>query len=306
MSAGNLKGRINMKNKIAKLLAVMALVPALLAGCSSSAASDSTEETTSDTAVSAADNAETEAESGDTATAEDDSLQKVLDSGKFILGLDATFKPMGYTDENDNIVGFDIDVAEEVCARLGVELVKQPIDWDTKEQDLDAGKIDCIWNGMSINASRAEVMNLSEPYMENAMVFVVANGSSVASQADLDGKTVAVQSGSTAQEILEGSDLNVTETALATNVECLQQLELNLVDAVFMDSVVANYEIKETGKDYVILPDGLEAEEYAIGFRKNDNALRDKVQETLSEMKADGKLGEISTKWFGSDITTVK
>ncbi len=295
-----------MKNKIAKLLAVMALVPALLAGCSSSAASDSTEETTSDTAVSAADNAETEAEGGDTATAEDDSLQKVLDSGKFILGLDATFKPMGYTDENDNIVGFDIDVAEEVCARLGVELVKQPIDWDTKEQDLDAGKIDCIWNGMSINASRAEVMNLSEPYMENAMVFVVANGSSVASQADLDGKTVAVQSGSTAQEILEGSDLNVTETALATNVECLQQLELNLVDAVFMDSVVANYEIKETGKDYVILPDGLEAEEYAIGFRKNDNALRDKVQEILSEMKADGKLGEISTKWFGSDITTVK
>ena len=306
MSAGDLKGRINMKNKIAKLLAVMALVPALLAGCSSSAASDSTEETTSDTAVSAADNAETEAEGGDTATAEDDSLQKVLDSGKFILGLDATFKPMGYTDENDNIVGFDIDVAEEVCARLGVELVKQPIDWDTKEQDLDAGKIDCIWNGMSINASRAEVMNLSEPYMENAMVFVVANGSSVASQADLDGKTVAVQSGSTAQEILEGSDLNVTETALATNVECLQQLELNLVDAVFTDSVVANYEIKETGKDYVILPDGLEAEEYAIGFRKNDNALRDKVQETLSEMKADGKLGEISTKWFGSDITTVK
>lgn len=295
-----------MKNKIAKLLAVMALVPALLAGCSSSAASDSTEETTSDTAVSVADNAETEAEGGDTATAEDDSLQKVLDSGKFILGLDATFKPMGYTDENDNIVGFDIDVAEEVCARLGVELVKQPIDWDTKEQDLDAGKIDCIWNGMSINASRAEVMNLSEPYMENAMVFVVANGSSVASQADLDGKTVAVQSGSTAQEILEGSGLNVTETALATNVECLQQLELNLVDAVFMDSVVANYEIKETGKDYVILPDGLEAEEYAIGFRKNDNALRDKVQEILSEMKADGKLGEISTAWFGSDITTVK
>ncbi len=295
-----------MKNKVAKLLAVMALVPALLAGCSSSAASDSTEETTSDTTVSAADNAETEAEGGDTATAEDDSLQKVLDSGKFILGLDATFKPMGYTDENDNIVGFDIDVAEEVCARLGVELVKQPIDWDTKEQDLDAGKIDCIWNGMSVNASRAEIMNLSEPYMENAMVFVVANGSSIASQADLVGKTVAVQSGSTAQEILEGSGLNVTETALATNVECLQQLELNLVDAVFMDSVVANYEIKETGKDYVILPDGLEAEEYAIGFRKNDNALRDKVQEILSEMKADGKLGEISTNWFGSDITTVK
>ena len=149
-------------------------------------------------------------------------------------------------------------------------------------------------------------MNLSEPYMKNEMVFVVTADSTIASQADLDGKTVAVQSGSTAQEILEGAGLNITENALATNVECLQQLELNLVDAVFMDSVVANYEIKESGKNYVLLSDGLEEEEYAIGFRKNDQALRDKVQQTLSEMKADGKLGEISEKWFGSDITTVQ
>lgn len=282
--------------KLAKLIAVMALVPAMLAGCGST-------DSTSDETTTAAD---TEVAAVTEAAGEDNSLQKVLDSGEFILGLDATFKPMGYTDENDEIVGFDIDCAEEVCSRLGVKLVKQPIDWDTKEQDLDSGKIDCIWNGMSINASRQEVMNLSEPYMKNEMVFVVAAGSSIASQADLDGKTVAVQSGSSAQDILQNSDLNITENALATNVECLQQLELNLVDAVFMDSVVANYEIKESGKDYVLLADGLEEEEYAIGFRKNDQALRDKVQQTLSEMKADGKLGEISEKWFGSDITTVK
>lgn len=281
--------------KLAKLIAVMALVPAMLAGCGSSNG-------TSDETTTAAD---TDAAAVTEAAGEDNSLQKVLDSGEFILGLDATFKPMGYTDENDEIVGFDIDCAEEVCSRLGVKLVKQPIDWDTKEQDLDSGKIDCIWNGMSINASRQEVMNLSEPYMKNEMVFVVTADSTIASQADLDGKTVAVQSGSTAQEILEGAGLNITENALATNVECLQQLELNLVDAVFMDSVVANYEIKESGKDYVLLSDGLEEEEYAIGFRKNDQALRDKVQQTLSEMKADGKLGEISEKWFGSDITTV-
>lgn len=282
--------------KLAKLIAVMALVPAMLAGCGSSNG-------TSDETTAAAD---TDAAAVTEEAGEDNSLQKVLDSGEFILGLDATFKPMGYTDENDEIVGFDIDCAEEVCARLGVKLVKQPIDWDTKEQDLDSGKIDCIWNGMSINASRQEVMNLSEPYMQNEMVFVVTADSTIASQADLDGKTVAVQSGSTAQEILEGAGLNITENALATNVECLQQLELNLVDAVFMDSVVANYEIKESGKNYVLLSDGLEEEEYAIGFRKNDQALRDKVQQTLSEMKADGKLGEISEKWFGSDITTVQ
>lgn len=238
----------------------------------------------------------------------DKSLQNVLDNGKLVLGLDASFKPMGYTDENNEIVGFDIDVAEEVCSRMGVELEKKPINWDTKEQDLDLGMIDCIWNGMSINPSRAEAMNLSEPYMKNAMVFVVNSSSGIASMDDLKGKSVAVQNGSTAQEILASSDIagDITTNAIATNVEALQQLELEIVDAVFLDSVVANYEIQESGKDFTVLPDGLEEEEYAIGFRKNDKKLRDEVQKILSEMKADGKLGEISTKWFGSDITTVK
>ncbi|MBQ8905949.1 MAG: amino acid ABC transporter substrate-binding protein [Ruminococcus sp.] len=239
---------------------------------------------------------------------EDTSLQKVLDSGKLILGLDATFKPMGYTDENDQIVGFDIDVAEEVCKRMKVELVKQPINWETKEEDLKVGRIDCIWNGMSVNPSRAEEMNLSEPYMCNEMVFVVPASSEAKSMNDLKDKVIGVQNGSTAQDILKASEIGttITEQAMATNIEALQQMELGLVDAVFLDSVVANYEITSAGKDYVVLPDGLEEEEYAIGFRKNDQKLRDEVQKILSEMKKDGTLGEISTKWFGSDVTTVK
>lgn len=285
-----------MKKNFIKVLAALAIAPAmLLAGCSSDGGN-------SGTAGNAADGAA----DGNSASGEDNSLQKVLDSGKLVLGLDATFKPMGFTDEQDNIVGFDIDLAEEVCSRMGVELVKQPVDWDTKEQDLNAGKIDCIWNGLSINDERQEIMNLSEPYMKNDMIFVVKTDSEIATLADLDGKAVAVQSGSTAQEILNDSGLNITATELATNVECLQQLDLDLVDAVFLDSVVANYEITTTGKAYTILPDGLSPEEYAIGFRKDDQALRDEVQRILSEMKADGKVEEISTKWFGSDITTIK
>lgn len=246
--------------------------------------------------------------SSESSSKEDNSLQEVLDSGKFVLGLDATFKPMGYTDENDEIVGFDIDVAEEVCDRLGVELVKQPINWDTKEEDLDAGRIDCIWNGMSVNPSRAEAMNLSDPYMKNAMVFVVPADSKAESMSDLADAVIGVQNGSTAQTILEGSEIggSCSIQAMATNIEALQQMEFGFVDAVFLDSIVAEYEITSSGKDYVILPDGLEEEEYAIGFRKNDQKLRDEVQKILSEMKADGTLGEISTEWFGSDITTVK
>ena len=250
----------------------------------------------------------TPATSGTSQTTEDNSLQKIKDSGKFILGLDATFKPMGYTDENDQIVGFDIDVADEVCKRMGVELVKQPINWETKETDLEVGKCDCIWNGMSVSPERAEKMNLSDPYMKNAMVFVVKSDSLVTSMDDLKTGKIAVQNGSTAQDILEKSEIKdtITVSAIATNVEALQQLEMGLCDAVFLDKIVADYEIKTSGKALKVLPEGLEEEEYAIGFRKNDQKLRDEVQKILVEMKKDGKLAEISTKWFGSDITTVK
>jgi len=245
---------------------------------------------------------------GSSAVQEDVSLKNVMDKKQLVLGLDASFPPMGFTDENNEIIGFDIDVAQEVCDRMGIELVKQPINWDTKEQDLNVGRIDCIWNGMSINASRQEQMNLSDPYMKNEMIFVVPADSKVKSMDDLSGKTVGVQAGSTAQEILEGWDKypEITPSPLEDNVEALRQMELGFSDAVFLDSVVANYLITSNNKDYVVLPGNLEAEEYAIGFRKNDQALRDEVQKTLSAMKADGKLGEISTEWFGSDVTTVK
>ena len=296
-----LRKEIKMKKLNLKAIAV-AMAAALtlgLAGCSSNGNSS-----TADSSATAGDSTsvtESKAEG-------DNSLQKVKDAGQFILGLDATFKPMGYTDENGEIVGFDIDVAEEVCKRLGVKLVKQPVNWDTLTTDLNVGKCDCIWNGLSINKERQEKMNLSEPYMKNAMVFVVKGDSTVAKMDDLKGKKISVQNGSSAQTILENSAIkdDITISPIATNVEALQQLELGVVDVVFLDEVVADYEIKNSGKDYKKLAEGLEEEQYAIAFRKNDQALRDAVQKTLGEMKADGKLGEISTKWFGSDITIVK
>ena len=274
---------------------------------SSSSAAEETTAATEEEETTAAE--ESSSEESETPAAEgDQSLQNILDKGELVLGLDASFPPMGFTDESNEIIGFDIDVAQEVCNRMGVELVKQPINWDTKEEDLKVGKIDCIWNGMSINPARAEAMNLSEPYMKNEMIFVVPADSEVKSMDDLEGKTVGVQTGSTAQEILEAWEKfdTITESPLEENVTALSQMELGFSDAVFLDSVVANYFITSNNKDYVVLDGNLEAEEYAVGFRKEDQALRDEVQKTLSEMKADGALGEISTKWFGSDVTTVQ
>ncbi len=286
-----------MKRSILAALSAVVLTAALaLASCGSA---DSSKSGDSSTPAAAADSI---------AAGGDESWNKVQQNGKLILGLDATFKPMGYTDENDEVVGFDIDCAKEVCSRLGIALETYGVNWDTKEVDLDAGTIDCIWNGLSVSDERKKVMLMSEPYMQNEMVFVVNKDSSVSSLSDLNGKTVAVQNGSTAQEILNASEVGKTVTVneLTTNVEALNQLEMNMCDAVFLDSVVAEYEITTTGKAFKRLDEGLEPEEYAIGFRLNDKALCDKIYGTLQEMKADGKLGEISTKWFGKDITTVK
>ena len=238
----------------------------------------------------------------------DGSLQKVLDAGQLVLGLDASYPPMGFTDASGEIVGFDIDMAQEVCDRLGIRLVKQPINWDSKEDELNSGRIDCIWNGLSVTPGRAESMCLSEPYIKNELIFVVPESCRASTPRDLKGMTVGVQSGSTTQEVIEASELypDITVVAFDDNLLLLQQLGQGGVDAAFVDSIVAFYFISSSEERYFVLDNSLSEEECAVGFRKSDRELRDRVQELISEMKADGTLGNISRKWFGSDITTVR
>ena len=245
-------------------------------------------------------------------TAADTSLEAIQEKGELILGLDDSFPPMGFKDENGEIVGFDIDVAREVCAILGVELKLQPIDWNSKEMELNTGNIDCIWNGMSVSPEREEAMSLSIPYLDNHMALVVLPDSGIATVADMAGKNLAVQTGSTAEEALdapEGADLKnavASVNGFADNLTALMDLETGASDAVLIDDVVANYLIATSGKNMVVLNDFLYAENYAIGFRKDDVALTEAVNGALRELKANGKLAEIATKWFGSDTTIVE
>ena len=231
----------------------------------------------------------------------DESFNKVKTAGVFVLGLDDSFPPMGFRDKENNIVGFDIDLATEVCARLGLQLKTQPISWDAKEQELNTGKIDCIWNGMSVDSARAKAMNLSDAYLKNRMIFTVKD-KSLASLSALAGKKIAVQNGSTAQKLLEASEAGKAAKEIVPiddNQTALMDLEKGGVEAVFLDEIVAKYWITTNGKDYVVLEEGLSDEVYAVGFRKKDQALRDSVNKTLQAMKADGKFDEISAKWFG-------
>ena len=238
-----------------------------------------------------------------------DSLSRILNKNTFILGLDDSFPPMGYGNEDNEIVGFDIDVAKEVCNRLGVQLVIQPISWNAKEQELNSYNIDCIWNGMSINEKRKEAMSLSNSYMTNRMIFVVKNESNIQKLEDLTGKNIGVQSGSSAEEALETSKIYSQAKQVisyADNITAFMDMETNQIEVVLVDEVLANYYIASNNKNYRILNEALEEEQYAIGFRKQDTELCSKVNEILQEMKIDGTLAKISTTWFGKDVTTIK
>ncbi|MCR5403299.1 MAG: amino acid ABC transporter substrate-binding protein [Butyrivibrio sp.] len=238
----------------------------------------------------------------------DDSLQKVLDKKELVIGLDENYPPMGFVDESGEIVGFDIDVAEVVCEKLGIALVKHPIDWDNKEEDLNSGEIDCIWNGMSATPERAQVMTLSKPYLKNTLIFVVGKDSKVKGMNDLKGKTIGVQSGSSVVEALEASsiynDISVLEHN--DNKALMEELDNGGIDAILIDSIAAYYFIFSTDNTYYVLSDSISEEECAIGFRKGDHSLCDAIWEIISGMKEDGSLGEISKRWFGTDITIVR
>ena len=281
--------------------ALVSIMTMLLAACSGGA-------------VSAP--AETKAESTEAKTEAAETTEKAAEAegetkaegGTLIVGFDQDFPPMGFMGDDGEYTGFDLELAQEAAKRLGLEYKPQPIAWDAKDMELESGNIDCIWNGFTMTG-REDGYTWSDPYMENSQVFVVAGDSGIKSQADLAGKVVECQVDSSAEAALkEVPDLTATFAQLLTTADyntAFMDLEQGAVDAIAMDVVVAGYQISQRTADFVILEDSLAAEEYAIGFKKGNTELKDKVQGALEEMAADGTLKTISEKWFGKDITTI-
>lgn len=221
----------------------------------------------------------------------------------FTVGFDANFPPYGYSDDSGEYVGFDLDLAQEVCDRNGWELVKQPIDWDSKDMELESGTIDCIWNGFTMNG-REDSYTWSKPYVDNSQVIVVAEDAGITTLDELAGKVVLVQADSSAlatlqdeegQAELAGTFGELTE--IADYNTAFMNLEAGAADAVAMDIGVANYQIESRGGGFVILDEQLSTEQYAVGFKLNNGALRDQVQKTLDEMTADGTLEKIAENY---------
>ena len=229
---------------------------------------------------------------------------------QFIVGFDAEYPPYGYKDDNGEYVGFDLDLAQEVCARNGWELVKQPIDWDSKDMELNSGSIDCIWNGFTMTG-REDDYTWSKPYVDNSIVVVVKEGSGIEKKEDLAGKVVAVQADSSGLAALTDEEDNEENLKLAASFSDLQQvadyntafmnLEAGAVDAIVVDIGVADYQL-ESRTGFVMLDDKIRTEQYAVGFKLGNEELRDQVQSTLDEMVKDGTFDDIAKKWDLSDM----
>lgn len=236
----------------------------------------------------------------------DNSLQAIKDKGTFVVGLDDSFPPMGFRDDKGEIVGFDIDLANEVGKKLGVKVDFKSIDWNAKEMELKTDKIDAVWNGMSVNASREKSMTLSKPYLTNKQVFVVKKGSAIKTIADMKDKKIGFQDKSSSSDAFaahkELSSIVSGNQVYPKNKDVLVDIKVGRIDVGLMDEVVSKYYVAKEKDQYEFLKEDLGEEYYAIGFKKGNEKLKDEVDKIIDELKKDGTTAKISQKWFGEDI----
>lgn len=285
-----------MKRFIGTALAVTMLFS--VGGCSSSSNSA---ETTTESAAEAT----TESAGDDTSSADTGEALPTLSQDTIIIGLDDELPPMGFRDENNEIVGFDIDLAKAVGEKLGVTVEFQPIDWAAKEIELESGKIDALWNGLTITDERKETMDITDPYLQNRQIIVVKTDSDIQSKADLEGKIVGLQDGSSAVDAVNADELAsaMELTTYDTNILALSDLDIGRVDAVVADETFVGYYMAQNENDFRVIEDGDFGEEfYGIAVKKGNTELLNAIQAALDELDADGTAAEISNTWFGEDI----
>ncbi|MFV0400519.1 MAG: amino acid ABC transporter substrate-binding protein [Oscillospiraceae bacterium] len=226
--------------------------------------------------------------------------------GKLIIGLDDTFAPMGFRDEAGELVGFDIDLATAMGEAIGMEIVFQPIDWDAKEMELEAKKIDCIWNGMSRTPQREESMTLSQSYLDNKIIVMTLPDVEITSKEQLADYQIGTQAKSAALEVLQADDIyatiqdNVSE--YRTYDECILDMQAGRIQVMIVDEVLGQYKNNNLSPKFNVSSVDFGEDLYTIGFRKGDTALCSQVEQGLKAVIESGKGKEISEKWFGADL----
>ena len=224
---------------------------------------------------------------------------------KIVIGLDDNFPPMGFRNEKNELVGFDISMAQEATRRMGIEAEFKPIDWSAKEAELNGKRVDMLWNGLTITEERKKNIAFTSPYMENHQIIVVPKSSTIKTKAELAARVIGIQDGSSAIDAVQRDPIAASFKELkkfGDNVTALMDLSTGRLDAVVLDEVVGRYYTAKRPDDYAVLEDNFGTEEYGVGLRKDDSELLVGLQKALDEMKADGSAARISTEWFGKDI----
>ena len=228
---------------------------------------------------------------------------------KYVIGLDDKYPPFGFRDDHGRLIGFDIDLADEVASRMGVEFEFKGIDWNNKYEELDAGNIDIIWSGFNITPEREEHVIFSKPYMDNRQIILVAKGkgAGIVSEADLAGKIVGTQLASPADGFINQNAAlrkSFAKFIAYDNYEhVFQALAAGEIEAVVCDELVIRYEMKRHHDKFDVVEAMVgSVTEIAVGFRKSDIALRDRFQEAFDKVLADDTARKISLKWFDADL----
>lgn len=229
------------------------------------------------------------------------------------IGFDNTFVPMGYKDKSGKNVGFDIDLANAVFKEYGIKVKWQAINWDLKETELDNGNIDMIWNGYSVTKEREEKVAFTNSYMKNEQVLVSKKSSNITDFKDMKDKVLGAQSGSSGYEAFSANPKVLKDfvkdgdaTQYETFIQALIDLKNDRIDGLLIDRVYANYYLQEEGDidQYNIVTGDFEGEAFAVGARKADKTLVNKVNAAFKKLYEEGKFQEISNKWFGEDVAT--
>lgn len=242
-----------------------------------------------------------------------DNWAKYQKQGSITIGFDNTFVPMGFEEKNGKYAGFDIDLAQSVSEKLGIQIKFQPIDWDMKETELQNGTIDAIWNGYTATDERKEKVAFTIPYMENQQVLVSKKSQNIHSIQDMTDKILGAQAGSSGYlnfegqpELLKNRVKDQKANQYQSFNEALIDLKNDRIDALLIDRVYANYYLQSEGilNDYSVFSAGFESEAFAVGVRPADKMLLDALNQTFVALYKEGKFQEISKKWFGEDVAT--
>jgi polar amino acid transport system substrate-binding protein len=277
-----------MSKKISILLALLLIVSVFAVGCGGGA-----QEQAGGTEEQPAADADT-------------SLSDLQDKGTLIAGIDDQFPPMSFVGDDGKMTGFDVELAGLVAEKLGVELTVQPIDWSSKEMELNNGNIDVIWSGYTIDPERIEQVEFTKPYLNNQQQLVVAQDSPIQKKSDLEGKIVGAQADTSGLDALKADpELSTTVADIPEYDDylvALLDLGTSRLDALAVDTILIGYVMSEQPGKYRLLDETLQNEYYGIGCAKGAVALREAIDKALDELYDDGSIDELSTKWFGENI----